>query len=175
MEKKGKLQNCKIFDVEGRFFNVLPAENELSIKLIGKNESEEIIYREGVYCLKNKIFQTRFSDGKDFFSEEYEIASIAKPIHPHFENIKEFNLFSAMGEKIEELFLYWPRLVFYKDTHPKESDTLIQIKGQLFEPGNPLFILFIRLSDVTEEGFYYRNSGDFYKISLRYDGIFNNI
>ncbi len=174
MEKKGNLRNCKIFDAEGRFFNVLPAENELSIKIIGKNESEEIIYREGVYFLKEKIFQTSFSDGKDFFAEEYEIASIEKPIHPQFENIKEFNLFSAMGDQIEELFLYWPRLVFYKDTHPEESEGIIQIKGQLLEPCRSIFTIHIKLEDITEEGFYYCNSGDFYKIASRYDGLFNN-
>lgn len=168
MEKKGKLRNCKIFDGEGRFFYVIPAENEVFIKIIGQNESGEIIYREGVYFSKEKIFQTRFSDGKDFFAEEYEIDSLAKPIHPKFENIKKFNLFSAMGDQIEEVFLYWPRLVFYKDTHPEEREEIIQIKGQLLEPCTPIFMLHIKLADITEEGFIYNNSGDFYKIASRY-------
>ena len=170
MEKKGKLKNCKIFDVEDRFLKLFPEEKEMAIKIIGQNESGEIIYREGAYFSKEKIFQTRFSDGKSFFEEEYEITSIAQPIPPQFgiSNKKEFNLFSAMGDQIEELFLYWPRLVFYKDTHPEESNEIIQIKGQLLEPCRPIFIVHIKLEDITEEGFNYNNSGDFYKIASRY-------
>lgn len=170
MEKKGKLENCKFFDVEGRFLKVLPKEKILSIKIIGKNESGEIIYREGVYFSKEKIFQTRFSDGKSFFEEEYEITSIAQPTPPQFSisNKKEFNLFSAMSDQIEELFLFWPRLVFYKDTHTEESEKIIQIKGQLLEPCRTIFIVHINLEDITEEGFNYNNSGDFYKIASRY-------
>lgn len=54
MEKKGELKNCKIFNKEGRILGRLQTEEIMPIIVVGKNESEDIIYREGLYFFKNK-------------------------------------------------------------------------------------------------------------------------
>ena len=56
MEKKGELKNCKIFNKEGRILGRLQTEEIMPIIVVGKNESEDIIYREGLY-LSNTIFR----------------------------------------------------------------------------------------------------------------------
>ena len=96
-EKKGKLKNCKVFGTGGRLLKelsakvvipdtvilntvlwnkILSTERSIPITVIGINDEENLIYREGIYYTKAKIFQTTIRKDNSFIKEEYEIESI---------------------------------------------------------------------------------------------------
>lgn len=177
-EKKGKLKNCKVFGTGGRLLKelsakvvildtvilntvlwnkILSTERSIPITVIGINDEENLIYREGIYYTKTKIFQTTIRKDNSFIKEEYEIESIFfMDFKAGTEKVIKFNFFSAIGDEIEEGFFEWARLIYYKDTHPKDMEKTIVITGQSFETGSSISRFHITLNDVFERGFYYK-------------------
>ena len=162
---KKKITNCKIFTTGGRFLKELPQKN-LPITVIGINEEGEVYYREGAYFWKREIFQTDIIEAGRIVTEEYIISSLAQISDYQFQIREEqkFNFYSAISDEIDEAFLYWERLIHYKEMHPEKEDILVRIKGRSFEIGNPFVTAYIKLNQITESGFYYERLEKFYRI-----------
>lgn len=160
-----ELTNCKLFFTGGRFIKELPQKN-LPITIIGTDEEGEVLYLEGAYFCEREIFQTIALKNDRVVNEEYIISSLAKMETCKFpiREVQKFDFYSATSDETDELFLYWERLIHYKDTHPKKGDMLVRIKGRSFEVGKPFVEVNIKLNRITEMGFYYERHEKFYRI-----------
>ena len=154
---QGRGSKPTVFGTGGRLLKELSTERSIPITVIGIDDEENVIYREGIYYAKAKVFKTIIRKDNSFIEEEYEIESIFFiDFKAGTEKVTKFNFFSAIGDEIEEGFFEWARLIYYKDTHQKEMEKTIVITGQSFEPGSSISKFHIRLNDVFERGFYYK-------------------
>lgn len=52
--------------------------------------------------------------------------------------------------------------------HPEEKEKIIIIAGVLLEPCSPIFKIHVKLENVKDKGFIYREH-EFYELSSKYD------